>query len=212
MTKIIIKCSLYHVLGRWDSLHQINIYNFCTDPRVWSRLDVLTWLQHMKQNVYGLDAERFRMNGKALCLMTPDMFAYRVPNGGLVLYKDFQMRLCVALARQHHADCAVLWSATVDAAPDRNVLWSTSVAVMSPTPFLDPPHRYRIRQCRASTTTANTATALTSDQPLCIFHNCQHRTTGSRNLPPLTWLIIIRVASQAVLPLKLCNNLLAHGR
>jgi len=37
--------------------------------------------------------ERFLMNGKALCLMSMDMFLGRVPLGGKLLYKDFQIRL-----------------------------------------------------------------------------------------------------------------------
>ena len=37
------------------------------------------------------------MNGKALCLMTMEMFCQRVPLGGKMLYKDFQLRLSMAL-------------------------------------------------------------------------------------------------------------------
>jgi hypothetical protein len=37
--------------------------------------------------------ERFPMNGKALCLMSVEMFLQRVPLGGKLLYKDFQLRL-----------------------------------------------------------------------------------------------------------------------
>ena len=43
-------------------------------------------------NVPDLDLDRFRMNGKALCLMRPEMFVYRVPSKGLTLYEDFQAR------------------------------------------------------------------------------------------------------------------------
>jgi len=53
------------------------------------------WLHAMR--VSDVDAERFRMNGKALCLMTSEMFAYRVPVGGTGLFKDFRQRLCQAL-------------------------------------------------------------------------------------------------------------------
>lgn len=49
-----------------------------------------------------LDPGRFLMNGKALCLMTPAMFVYRVPRGGVILYRDFQTRLCRAVAIVHH--------------------------------------------------------------------------------------------------------------
>ena len=40
--------------------------------------------------------DRFLMNGKALCLMTMEMFCKRVPLGGKLLYKDFQLRLSIA--------------------------------------------------------------------------------------------------------------------
>ncbi|XP_047098130.1 transcription factor ETV7, partial [Schistocerca piceifrons] len=65
------------------------------DPRSWSREHVSLWLQQM-QAQHGLPhvaADRFLMNGKALCLMTVDMFLGRVPLGGKLLYKDFQLRL-----------------------------------------------------------------------------------------------------------------------
>ena len=41
--------------------------------------------------------DRFLMNGKAVCLMSPAMFSSRVPLGGKTLYKDFQIRLAKAL-------------------------------------------------------------------------------------------------------------------
>lgn len=41
--------------------------------------------------------DRFEMNGKGLCLMTMDMFVYRVPEGGKLLYTDFQRRLRLAV-------------------------------------------------------------------------------------------------------------------
>ena len=56
-----------------------------------------------RSSAVDVDAERFRMNGKALCLMTRDMFTYRVPRGGRVLYADFQLRLCRAVALALHA-------------------------------------------------------------------------------------------------------------
>eukprot|EP00096_Caligus_rogercresseyi_P013301 TRINITY_DN5978_c0_g1_i1.p1 TRINITY_DN5978_c0_g1~~TRINITY_DN5978_c0_g1_i1.p1 ORF type:complete len:141 (+),score=44.11 TRINITY_DN5978_c0_g1_i1:365-787(+) len=69
------------------------------DPRYWNREDVQNWIQHMS-SAHGLpsiEADRFLMNGKALCLMTMDMFCQRVPLGGKMLYKDFQLRLCSAM-------------------------------------------------------------------------------------------------------------------
>jgi hypothetical protein len=72
---------------------------FLPDPRSWLREDVQTWIRHMAE-VHGLpsvDCDRFLMNGKALCLMTIDMFCQRVPLGGKMLYKDFQLRLSMAM-------------------------------------------------------------------------------------------------------------------
>ena len=69
------------------------------DPRCWLREDVQTWIRHMSE-VHGLpavDTDRFLMNGKALCLMTIEMFCQRVPLGGKMLYKDFQLRLSMAM-------------------------------------------------------------------------------------------------------------------
>ncbi|XP_066999896.1 ets DNA-binding protein pokkuri [Anabrus simplex] len=69
------------------------------DPRCWSREDVAAWLRHMAalHHLPHVPAERFLMNGKALCLMSMDMFLGRVPLGGKLLYKDFQLRLGQAM-------------------------------------------------------------------------------------------------------------------
>lgn len=70
-----------------------------SDPRCWLREDVQTWILHLAA-VHGLPAvqsDRFLMNGKALCLMTMEMFCQRVPLGGKMLYKDFQLRLSMAM-------------------------------------------------------------------------------------------------------------------
>ena len=37
------------------------------------------------------------MNGKAVCLMSVQMFSNRVPLGGKLLYRDFQIRLAKAV-------------------------------------------------------------------------------------------------------------------
>jgi len=77
-----------------------------SDPRVWSRSDVYTWLESMSRCCdVDVDTARFRMNGKALCLMTPEMFTYRVPRAGSLLHADFQLRLCRAVALALH--CSV---------------------------------------------------------------------------------------------------------
>ena len=69
------------------------------DPRRWSRGDVCTWVEWTCHK-HGLplpSMDRFLMNGKAVCLMNANMFTCRVPLGGKMLYKDFQIRLAKAL-------------------------------------------------------------------------------------------------------------------
>lgn len=68
-----------------------------SDPREWTRKDVWLWLGNIAQSE-GLPlttelAQKFPMNGKALCLMSLDMYLSRVPVGGKMLYKDFRIRL-----------------------------------------------------------------------------------------------------------------------
>ena len=46
------------------------------------------------------ELERFLMNGKAVCLMSVNMFSTRVPLGGKLLYRDFQIRLARALHKR----------------------------------------------------------------------------------------------------------------
>ncbi|XP_059046788.1 transcription factor ETV6 [Achroia grisella] len=65
------------------------------DPRSWGRGEVGRWVSRR-----GGLPERFPMNGKALCLMTQEMFASRVPHTGHLLYQDFRKRLSKALALQ----------------------------------------------------------------------------------------------------------------
>ncbi|XP_013176098.1 PREDICTED: uncharacterized protein LOC106124173 [Papilio xuthus] len=65
------------------------------DPRTWGRAEVGAWV-----SARGGLPERFPMNGKALCLMSRDMFATRVPRNGHQLHQDFRRRLAKALALQ----------------------------------------------------------------------------------------------------------------
>jgi len=69
------------------------------------REDVQTWIRHMSQlhSLPNVQADRFLMNGKALCLMTMDMFVQRVPLGGKMLFKDFQLRLSLAMYQSSSA-------------------------------------------------------------------------------------------------------------
>lgn len=74
------------------------------DPRNWSRADVWKWLETTASNegLPDLIAHelpmKFPMNGKALCLMTLDMYLSRVPVGGKMLYRDFRTRLARAMS------------------------------------------------------------------------------------------------------------------
>ncbi|XP_023177852.1 uncharacterized protein LOC111604157 [Drosophila hydei] len=72
------------------------------DPRDWTRADVWKWLINMTVSE-GLEVtpelpQKFPMNGKALCLMSMDMYLCRVPVGGKMLYRDFRVRLARAMA------------------------------------------------------------------------------------------------------------------
>lgn len=72
------------------------------DPREWTRMDVWMWLNNLAQSE-GLPlttelAQKFPMNGKALCLMSLEMYLSRVPCGGKMLYKDFRIRLARAMS------------------------------------------------------------------------------------------------------------------
>lgn len=72
------------------------------DPREWTRSHVWMWLNNLALSE-GLPlttelAQKFPMNGKALCLMSLDMYLSRVPVGGKMLYKDFRIRLARAMS------------------------------------------------------------------------------------------------------------------
>eukprot|EP00095_Tigriopus_kingsejongensis_P005704 maker-scaffold810_size94089-snap-gene-0.18 protein:Tk05704 transcript:maker-scaffold810_size94089-snap-gene-0.18-mRNA-1 annotation:"ets dna-binding protein pokkuri" len=69
------------------------------DPRLWSRDEVRDWILLLarRHSLPEVHPERFLMNGKALCLMNVSMFTYRVPLGGKLLFKDFQLRLSKAI-------------------------------------------------------------------------------------------------------------------
>ncbi|XP_059614002.1 uncharacterized protein LOC132260093 [Phlebotomus argentipes] len=72
------------------------------DPRDWTRAHVWKWLNDLAA-LEGLTmtpdiAEKFPMNGKALCLMSLDMYLNRVPIGGKTLYRDFRLRMTRAMS------------------------------------------------------------------------------------------------------------------
>lgn len=72
------------------------------DPRDWSRQDVKLWIVNLgkSEGINDVDhiSDKFKMNGKALCLMSVEMFLSRFPAGGKMLYRDFRLRLTRALS------------------------------------------------------------------------------------------------------------------
>ncbi|XP_015836259.2 modulator of activity of ets isoform X1 [Tribolium castaneum] len=94
----------YGPTQRWQRLSFDDEDNLPKDPRQWTREHVAQWISLVTQQ-HGLPevpSSRFLMNGKALCLMSLGMFLSRVPLGGKLLYKDFQLRLCAALYGVNH--------------------------------------------------------------------------------------------------------------
>ena len=85
-----------YVCVRIGALPSLTIpHIFPPDPRSWTREQVSMWLnraatQFELSNTF---PERFPMNGKGLLLMTKEMFLYRVPEGGGLLYEDIQLKL-----------------------------------------------------------------------------------------------------------------------
>ena len=80
--------------------HHSMMISCSLDPRQWTREEVCQWVE-WTCSAHSLPApatERFLMNGKAVCLMSVAMFSARVPLGGKLLYRDFQIRLADAMA------------------------------------------------------------------------------------------------------------------
>lgn len=63
------------------------------DPRVWNRDDVVLFLQFCERefDLPKFDMDLFQMNGKALCLLTKNDLAERIPGAGDVLHNVLQM-------------------------------------------------------------------------------------------------------------------------
>lgn len=82
----------------WSPVVHPKLRDAVLDPRNWSKRDVVKWLKYMMSTYdIELEADKFDMNGKALCLMSMDMFIKRVPTGGKFLYRDFRLRLYPAV-------------------------------------------------------------------------------------------------------------------
>ncbi|KAI9582802.1 dual specificity tyrosine-phosphorylation-regulated kinase 1A [Glossina fuscipes] len=101
--KTVVTNSALHCSENFQSqLNEFSCDDLPMDPRDWSRADVWKWLISMAVSE-GLEVtpelpQKFPMNGKALCLMSLDMYLSRVPVGGKMLYRDFRVRLARAMA------------------------------------------------------------------------------------------------------------------
>lgn len=64
-----------------------------SDPRMWTRDDVLTFLQWAERefDIQPIDHEMFQMNGKAMCLLTRTDLSERAPGSGDVLHNVLQI-------------------------------------------------------------------------------------------------------------------------
>ncbi|XP_063236407.1 ets DNA-binding protein pokkuri [Bacillus rossius redtenbacheri] len=64
-----------------------------TDPRVWSRDDVVAFLRWCERefDLPGFEMDMFQMNGKALCLLTKGDLGERCPGAGDVLHNVLQL-------------------------------------------------------------------------------------------------------------------------
>jgi hypothetical protein len=65
------------------------------DPLKWDRDQVQQWLtiSAAKYRIRHVDLRKFRMNGRALCLVSPSGFEARVPDSGSMLYSELCLRL-----------------------------------------------------------------------------------------------------------------------
>lgn len=75
-----------------------------SDPRLWSREDVLVFLRFCVRefDLPKLDFDLFQMNGKALCLLTRADFGHRCPGAGDVLHNVLQMLIIESHMMQWH--------------------------------------------------------------------------------------------------------------
>ena len=86
--------------GKYQSLRGSDQPVLSPDPRCWTRQEVSAWVEWTlsSHNLPSPSVDRFLMNGKAVCLMSVQMFSNRVPLGGKLLYRDFQIRLAKAMS------------------------------------------------------------------------------------------------------------------
>ncbi|XP_018325677.1 ets DNA-binding protein pokkuri isoform X2 [Agrilus planipennis] len=67
--------------------------SLATDPRVWSREDVITFLKWSERefDLQPIDLDMFQINGKAMCLLTRTDLSERAPGSGDVLHNVLQL-------------------------------------------------------------------------------------------------------------------------
>lgn len=75
--------------------HKLIPSSIPTDPRLWSRQNVFAWLEWCIDNfsLPPLEADKFFMNGRGLCLLKKSDFCDRAPRCGDVLYNALQILL-----------------------------------------------------------------------------------------------------------------------
>ncbi|KAG5870018.1 hypothetical protein JTB14_008995 [Gonioctena quinquepunctata] len=76
----------------WDYKSQLPA-SLPSDPRVWNREDVITFLQWAERefDIQPIDQDMFQMNGKAMCLLTRTDLSERAPGSGDVLHNVLQI-------------------------------------------------------------------------------------------------------------------------
>lgn len=81
-------------------IYHVRLLLSIQDPRLWSREEVALWAKSAaeKFELSAVRPEYFPMNGRGLVLLTKEMFLYRVPEGGGLLFEDIQVKLRRALA------------------------------------------------------------------------------------------------------------------
>lgn len=87
--------SNHHSSGPMSELRQHLPSNIPSDPRIWNREDVISFLRWCEGefDLPNFDMELFQMNGKALCLLTKQDLGQRCPGAGDLLYNILQLMI-----------------------------------------------------------------------------------------------------------------------
>ncbi|KAL1459386.1 hypothetical protein WDU94_011372 [Cyamophila willieti] len=81
--------------GPMSELRQHLPSSIASDPRIWNREDVISFLRWCESefDLPNFDMELFQMNGKALCLLTKQDLGQRCPGAGDLLYNILQLMI-----------------------------------------------------------------------------------------------------------------------